>query len=94
MQKKDKEKILDEVWTEDRIKSFLNLLPPTGIDADFHALNTAYKSMRLEDFEIFLGFFIAHNRKLSATNPQGQTATDIMKQHRYGIEYAKLLESV
>ena len=94
MQKKDKEKVLDEVWTEDRIKSFLDLLPPAGIDADFHALNTAYKSMRLDDFEIFIGLFTALKRNLLATNPQGETAATIMKQHRYGIEYAKLLESV
>jgi hypothetical protein len=50
MQRKDKQKIVDEVWTEERIRSFLDLQPPAGMDADFHRLQRAYQSMRAEDF--------------------------------------------
>ena len=57
MGKKDKEKVLDEVWTEERVHSFLDIQPPAGEDPDFHALLSAYRSMRLENFEQFLSFF-------------------------------------
>ena len=36
--KKDKQKVLDEVWTEDRVKSFLSVRPHDGSDEDFHML--------------------------------------------------------
>lgn len=94
MQKKDKEKVLDDVWTEEHIKSFLDLIPPAGLDADFHALNTAYKSMRLDDFEIFAGFFAASGRNFNARNIDGERVIDIIKQHRNGAPYALILENV
>jgi len=92
MLKKDKEKVLDEVWTEERIHSFLNLTPPAGVNADFHALNTAYKSMRADDFAIFVEFFGQAKRDFQAKNPEGQTTLDIIQQHRKGGEYAELIQ--
>lgn len=86
--KKDKEKVLDEVWTEERIKSFLDQQPPKGVNADFHALYTAYKSMRLEDFELFLEFFKAAGRDFDATDNNGNTLVAIAAQHCYGTVYA------
>ena len=62
--KKDKQKVLDEVWTEQRVKDFLSVQPAENIDADFHVLLKAYQSMRLENFEEFVGFFVAEGRDL------------------------------
>ena len=92
-QKKDKEKVLDEVWTQDRIESFLDMLPPEGIDADFHALHTAYKSMRSDDFEIFVDLFASRGRNLKAKNPFGESVSDIVAQHAHGTPYTRILES-
>ena len=36
--RKDKEKIVDEVWTEEHVKSFLNVKPHDGSAEDFHML--------------------------------------------------------
>lgn len=94
MQKKDKAEILDEVWTEERVRSFLDLIPPLGINADFHALYTAYKCMRLDNFEEFVDFFAQANRHFDATNQNGETVLDIIKQHRQGSDYATVLEQV
>ena len=44
--RKDKEKVLDEVWTEDHVKSFLQVRPHDGSDENFYMLLKAYKSMR------------------------------------------------
>ena len=91
MLKKDKEKVIDEVWTPDRVKSFLDLTPPEDINADFHALYTAYKSMRLDNFEEFLGYFSEAKRNFNATDPSGQKLSDIIAQHRLGAPYAEAL---
>jgi hypothetical protein len=90
--KKDKEKVLDEVWTQDRVKDFLNVKPADDIEADFHVMLKAYQSMRLENFEEFVGFFKAEGRDLNATNPKGQTALSIIKQHNKSGAYVEILE--
>ncbi|ARN72983.1 PA4642 family protein [Oceanicoccus sagamiensis] len=91
--KKDKEKVLDEVWTEQRVKDFLEVKPAEDIEADFHVLLKAYQSMRLENFEEFVGFFTAEGRNINATNPNGETALSIIKQHRASEEYATIMSA-
>lgn len=91
--KKDKEKVLDEVWTEQRVKDFLEIKPAEDIEADFHVLLKAYQSMRLENFEEFVGFFVAEGRNINATNPKGESVLSIIKQHRNSSAYASILQS-
>ena len=93
MLKKDKQKVLDEVWTEDHVKSFLNVRSHDGSDEDFHMLLKAYQSMRASDFELFVGFFLGEGRKLGAEGPDGRTVLDIVKEHRHGAEYAGIIEA-
>lgn len=93
MLKKDKEKVLDEVWTEERVKSFLELKSVEGLDNDFHTLLTAYQSMRANDFKLFVGFFCQQNRPLNTTNAAGETILSIVEQHRHGKEYAEILKA-
>ena len=89
--KKDKEKVLDEVWTEQRVKDFLDVLPAEDIEKDFHVLLKAYQSMRVENFAEFVGFFAATGRNLNARNPRGETVLAIVSQHRNSTEYADIL---
>ena len=89
--KKDKDKTLDEVWTEERVKSFLDAKPAASLDADFHILLKAYQSMRLDNFEDFVGYFVAEGRNINATNPDGQTVLSIVKQHDQSAGYAEVL---
>ncbi len=91
MLKKDKEKVLDEVWTEDRVRSFLDCLPLAGVNADHHALLKAYQSMRASDFALFVSFFTEKERDLNATNPSGKSVLDIIREHRHGAEFADIL---
>ena len=93
MQKKDKEKVLDEVWTEERVRDFLNLQAPAGINADHHVLINAYRSMRIENFEQFLGFFSAAGRDINAVDAEGQSVWNIVAAHRKGDEYAQALKA-
>jgi hypothetical protein len=89
--RKDKEKVLDEVWTEDHVRSFLQVRPHDGSDENFHMLLKAYQSMRAEDFELFLQFFTAEKRDVNATGKDGRSVLDIVKTHRHGVEYVSIL---
>lgn len=89
--KKDKQKVLGEVFDDDRIKSFLLFEPPVGTNADFHLLEKAYRGMIAENFITFLTFFKEDGRDINATNPDDKTILDIVRQHRHGDEYIDAL---
>ena len=91
--KKDKEKVIDEVWTEERVRSFLQVRSYDGTDPDFHRLLKAYQSMRPEDFEDFVGFFVEAGGNLNATDLQGRTVLEIVSEHRHGTPYAEALRA-
>ena len=91
--RKDKEKVLDEVWTEDHVRSFLKFRPHDGSSEDFHMLLKAYQSMRASDFELFVKFFHEENRDVNAPGQDGRTVLDIVATHRHGVEYADILRS-
>jgi hypothetical protein len=90
--RKDKKKVIDEVWTPERVRSFLELLPPDGIDPDFHRLRRAYQSMRPEDFEDFVQLFVAAGGNLQARGPEGETLLDDIRRHVHGAPFAEVLE--
>ena len=90
--RKDKEKVIDEVWTEDHVKSFLNARPHDGTDENFHMLHKAYQSMRASDFELFVSFFCGEKRDVNAAGKDGRTVLDIVSTHRHGEEYADILK--
>ena len=89
--RKDKEKVLDEVWTEDHVKSFLDVRSHDATDEDFHMLLKAYQSMRIEDFELFMGFFLGESRNINATGRDGRNVLAIINEHRLSEEYAAVL---
>lgn len=91
--KKDKEKVIDEVWTVDHVRSFLDARSYDGTDTDFHALLKAYQSMRESDFELFVGFFCEQKRNLDATDRNGRSVLDIISGHRHGKPYADILRN-
>ncbi len=90
---KDKKTVLDEVWTEDHVKSFLNVKSHDGTAEDFHMLLKAYQSMRVEDFELFVSFFSDAGRNVNVTGKDGRTVLEIITTHRLGVEYADVLRA-
>ena len=91
LQKKDKKTIVDEVWTQERVRGFLDLLPPTGVDADFHRLLRAYQSMRSDNFAVFIAMFVAAGGRLDARGPDQQTLLEEVSRHRRGEPFAAIL---
>ena len=81
--KKDKKKVLGEIFNDERIKTFLNFLPPEGTNRDFHMLEKAYRGMKAENFATFLRFFLDEGYDINATNSEGSTILDIISQHNH-----------
>lgn len=81
--------VTDEVWDDDRVKSFLEMEANDG-NADFHLLMRAYRGMRPADFERFLPFFVDANHDLDATDDQGHTLWSIIEGHRQGAAFIAL----
>jgi hypothetical protein len=86
--------VTDEVWDDERVKSFLALEPSGDTSADFHVLLKAYRGMRPDDFERFLKFYLEAERSLDAVDPKGQTIWDIMSTHRQGLEFIQVRDKV
>ncbi len=91
--RKDKEKVLGEIFDEARIATFLEYPAPAGANADFHLLEKAYRGMRGENFATFVKLFTAAGHDLNAVGAEGKTFLQTVKAHRNGEEYVIALES-
>lgn len=91
--KKDKQKVLGETFDDARIKTFLDVIPPKGMSADYHSLEVAYRSMHHENFATFVGFFVEAARDLNAKGPTGKTLAQIISEHRHGGDYLDSLKA-
>ncbi|AQT58672.1 PA4642 family protein [Cellvibrio sp. PSBB023] len=91
--RKDKEKVLGEIFDEARIATFLDYPAPAGINADYHLLEKAYRGMRGENFGTFVKLFVEAGKDVNAIGPEGKTFLQVLKTHRNGEEYAVALEA-
>lgn len=91
--KKDKKKVLGEIFSDERIKTFLQFVPPEGVDADYHVLEKGYRGMKAENFEAFVKFFLADGRDINARNPRGETLLQVLRNHRQAEEYIEILQA-
>ncbi len=86
--------MVDEVWDEQRIRSFLDKAPlAKGMDPDFSALLYAYRSMRPSDFEAFINWFRQAGRNLEAKNDFGETLLDVIAAHRLAQPFRTILQA-
>ncbi|MCL1484664.1 MAG: PA4642 family protein [Marinobacter sp.] len=77
----DKPKVIDEEWSDERVKSFL-VSQPKGEGSDYTTLLKAYQAMIAEDFARFVEFFVEAGRDLNAVNDNGETMLDRIAEHR------------
>jgi hypothetical protein len=91
--KKDKQKVLGEFFDDERIKTFLELEAPAGVEADFHLLEKAYRGMGAENFATFVKFFVEAGRNLDTVGPEGKNILQICREHRHSAEYVAALEA-
>ena len=91
--KKDKQKVLGEVFDDDRVRGFLNGSPPTGVSKDFYLLERAYRGMNIDNFRTFVGFFKEEGYDLNGTNQNGATLADLIATHRHGADYLATIKN-
>ena len=77
----DKAKVVDEIWDEARIESFLNKGPMGDEPEQFSCLLNAYRGMRSEDFARFLEQFKARGGDANAQSKDGRTLLEIIEAH-------------
>ena len=92
--KRDKEKVVDEVWDDEQVAAFLHKVPPDlPGDPDFHVLLFAYRGMRADDFARFLDLYVDAGRDVAAKNGNGVTVAGYLARHDRAGPYIALLES-
>ena len=89
----DKAKVVDEIWDEERIDSFLEKGAMGSESEEFSQLLHAYRSMRFEDFERFLAKFVAQGGNPQAKAEDGRTLYEVVKSHTKSAQFVTLLES-
>jgi len=88
----DKKTITDEVWDDDRIRSFLSPRSAQGADdPDFVLLLNAYRGMRPDDFARFIRFYRDDRHNLNPTNEAGQSFIEFIRPHRHGKPFIEIL---
>jgi len=91
--RRDKEKVIDEVWDDDRIRSFLQREPAAdaAVHRDHFRLLNAYQSMRVGDFRRFLAVLREDGGDLDAPDAQGRSVAEVVARHRHGAEFVAAL---
>ena len=88
----DKTKVINEIWDDARIDSFLHKEPLGDEPDEFSQLLYAYRSMRVSDFAIFLERFKKRGSDVNATNNAGQRLRDVVACHPKSADFLTLLD--
>jgi len=83
--------VRDEDWSDERLASFLALLPPDDLPADYNYLLRAYRGMTAELFARFVRIFVERGHDINVTLANGSTFLDHVSRHRKSTEYAQAL---
>jgi len=83
----------DEEWSDERLKTFLELEPPEGMPAEYNILLKAYRGMTADLFERFLAIYVEAGKDINISLPDGSTFLDLVSRHRKSTDYAAALES-
>ena len=91
--KKDKQKVLGEVFSDERVRGFLDFTPYTNINPDYQVLERAYRGMKSVNFTTFIKFFVEDKRDINALGPAGKTFLQIISEHRNSQHYISVLKA-
>jgi len=85
--------VRDEWWSDERVKTFLELESSNDESPDFHVLMKAYRGMVPEAFQRFVNFFLESGRNINEPDMHGNTILGIVSTHRNSGEYAQILKN-
>lgn len=91
--RKDKKQVIGEEISDDSIKLFLAVEPADTTPPSLHKLVKAYRGLRVDDFERFVGFFVAAGYNLSATDAQGNDFIALIQDQRNAGPYIEVIKA-
>ncbi|TDK54134.1 PA4642 family protein [Pseudomonas moraviensis] len=90
--RKDKKQVIGDEIGDEQIKLFLDFEPVDATSPSLHKLIKAYRGLRIDDFERFLGFFVAAGYDVDGKDEQGKTFVELIKDQRNAADYIELIE--
>ena len=91
-EKKDKQKVIGEVFTDAQLKSFLDYRPADDQHVDFHIFIKAYRGLPPEAFARFVQLYLAAGHDVNASNAEGVLFVDYIRSNESHPEYVAILE--
>ncbi|MFL9815419.1 PA4642 family protein [Stutzerimonas sp. VN223-3] len=91
--RKDKKKVVGEEISDESIKLFLEPEPTDDTPPALHKLIKAYRGLRVDDFERFLGFFVEAGYDLNAKDAKGQDFVALIADQRQAEPYIELIRA-
>ncbi len=91
--RKDKQKVIGEAISDEAIKLFLEPEPADQTPPSLHKLIKAYRGLRIDDFERFLGFFVEAGFDLNATDANGRDFIALTADHRQAAPYIERVKA-
>ncbi|WP_339511042.1 PA4642 family protein [Pseudomonas sp. RL_15y_Pfl2_60] len=92
--RKDKKQVIGEEIGDEPIKLFLDVEPADDTPPSLHKLVKAYRGLRIDDFERFLGFFVAAGYDVNAKDADGKDFVALIQDQRNAQPYIELIKSV
>ncbi|KAE9639418.1 MULTISPECIES: PA4642 family protein [Pseudomonas] len=90
--RKDKKQVIGDEIGDEQIKLFLDFEPVDATSPSLHKLIKAYRGLRIDDFERFLGFFVEAGYDVDGKDEQGKTFVELIADQRNAPEYIELIE--
>ncbi len=91
--RKDKKQVIGEEISDESIRLFLEPEPADDTPASLHKLIKAYRGLRVDDFERFLGFFVEAGYDLNARDAKGQDFVALISDQRQAEPYIELIQA-
>jgi hypothetical protein len=93
MMRKDKKQVIGEEIGEESIKLFLDVEPADATPPALHKLIKAYRGLRIDDFERFVGFFVEAGYDLDAKDEQGNDFIALIQDQRQSEPYIEVIKA-
>lgn len=91
--RKDKKQVIGEEIGDESIKLFLTVEPADATPPSLHKLVKAYRGLRIDDFERFLGFFKEAGYDLDARDAQGNDFVALIQDQRQAEPYIEAIKA-
>ncbi len=91
--RKDKKQVIGDEIGDAQIKLFLDFEPADATSPSLHKLIKAYRGLRIDDFERFLGFFKEAGYDLDGKDEHGQDFVALIRDQRNAGDYIELIDN-